>query len=373
MTLGSTYLSGRELAEAVDLFETALRIAEEYRHDRYWAWAQLSLGSAFIQMHDLDRAQKTIAAARPYYQRVGDVRTLAMADALQGQILMARGQFLDAIAQYSAAAAAAESKGDAEQLALALDNLATAQTGAGRYPEALAQFRRVLELRRASGRRQAEAFATANVADLLVRLGEFPEAVALLETVDTLVPGNRDVASRTQQVLASLELARGDYAAALRAASMAVEIGKDFSAERTLQAQQQACMAQAALGRRATAVKVCDAALAAADAGSRHLTWAESRLAGAEASLRLGDLQRAARLVQDARPQFYGIPEYQGRWKLLALTAATSEDVAERAAARMNLTRELDRLRLSWKEPAFDGWRRRADVSRLLEAAETER
>jgi hypothetical protein len=121
-------------------------------------------------------------------------------------------------------------------------------------------------------------------------------------------------------------------------------------------------------------VELCDAALAAADAGPRRgLTWAESRLAGAEAYLRLGDRHRAADLAREARSQLYGIPEYHERWKLLALIAATSDDTAERAAARVTLTRELDRLRLSWKEPAFDGWRRRTDVSRVLEAAETER
>jgi tetratricopeptide (TPR) repeat protein len=362
----NVHIVSRQPEAALPLIERALTIAETYRHEDYQGRAHLALGSLFLAMSDPDRAEPEVRAGRTYFARIGHARNVAAADAMAGQIRMMRAEYTEAIAQFGTAVSAALQAMDPEQEALARENLATAQAAAGHYTDALAEYARVVFLRREAGRVLAHALGLLNMADLAGRLGRFSEAARLMAETDALRASSPDLASRKARVAAALAVRRGDHAAALAASRRARESSASLSPERRVRIHQDSCTAYAALGQRSRAVESCDAMLTE----ERHLNHlgirAETRLTVADAYVMLADPERAREAAREAAAILLPGREHHERWKLLAIQLAL-KDVS---VAPGELDAELERHGKRWGKQAFESWRSRADVRRLLRLAQ---
>ena len=362
---GNAHVIRSEFAQAQILFERALTIADTYRHDGHRARAWLSLATVFVPLSQTDRALKAIATARPYYERTRQVRLLATADLLAGQIKLAQTAYVDAIRDFTAARDAARVAGDEEQEARALENLATALGRTAHYGDAVALYQQLEERFRSSKQQRRELLARLNTVDLLSRMGRLAEARRELTSVRRDVTIDQQLASRIARIEGGLALHAGDYPAARAAARMVLESRDAVPPERLIRARLIACAAAAHLRRHQEAARHCDTALAESLNEDRIL-WSEARLVSAAAKWQAGDIIGARALLAELVPHFSTARETEEMWKFLALSARTAESPESRDALHRQLTRELSALRLKWKDEAFEIWRTRADVAGFL-------
>ena len=307
----------------------------------------------------------TYEAARPYYEKIGHTRNLAIADALTGQVRLARMDYIAADRPVPASSRCGQrERGDPEQERQAPDNLATALAGAGRYPDALAQYRLVTTMHKAAGRARAAILAQLNVADLLSRLGRTTEALAALKEASP--DSSKETVSQAKRIEAAMKLRSGDLAGAEHAALQALELGTDLSPERTARATLILCVA-AARQRRVHYADRCDAVEADARVNGHPGIRLESRLAVAEARLSMGTIAGAVPLLREARDILKNGLENEHRWRLLALSNVAGRGAgADVVSDTAELTRELDRLRLIWGIQPFTMWSTRSDVTALI-------
>ncbi len=357
----NVHMIRNQYGEAEALFERVKGIAETYRHDEYRARAYLSLASAFVQTLRPDRAASALEAARPYYEKIVHTRNLAIADALMGQVRLARMEYVAAIDQFQRAADAAKEKKDPEQERQARDNLATALAGAGRYPEALAQYRLVTPMHTAAGRARAATLAQLNIADLLSRLGQTSEAFAALKEASP--DSSKETVSQLKRIEAAVKLRGGDLVGAERSAQQALELGTDLSPERTTRAAMILCLVGA---KQRHDARRCDAIEADTRFAGHPGIRLESRLAVAEARLSLGNIAGATSALREARDILKSGSDNEHRWRLLALSKLAAESGADAVSDPAELTRELDRLRLIWGNQPFTTWSTRSDVTALI-------
>lgn len=364
---GNVEVVRNRFEDAEALFARVQAIADTYRHDAYRARAQLSLATVFARTLEIDRARVALANARRYFERTGHAANLRIIDTLEGQVLIARGAFDDAIRYYTSALANARGRSERAQEAAAQENLAFALACAGRYPEALAAYREAARLREAMQRARGIFYARLNIADTLSRLGHFDVALA------SLPPASSADAPETEAqyllVTASNDYRRGQFADAARKARRAFERNAQLSPDRAIRAATLECLAAGRLGDQAAAARLCAGAHRAAAGTSHILLRTTAALAGAEAASLRGDWPAAARFRSEAAG-LMGSQPHEDRWRLLALTAAApAAEQEDGAAHRTAVARELDARRLSWGERDFARWRRRTDIQQLLTAA----
>ena len=158
-------------------------------------------------------------------------------------------------------------------------------------------------------------------------------------------------------------LSAGNIRAAFTRARAALG-GADASERRVVGMLTIACLA-GARSKIATAADDCGRLESRVASVNYSALRVEVALAAAEGRLIMGDPAAAVAALRAAADAFSTTNPREERWRYLALLAAleTSEDAGQGAAA---LTRELERLRLSWTDAAYTQWRQRSDVSDVL-------
>jgi tetratricopeptide (TPR) repeat protein len=361
---GNVRLVSGDYDGAKGLFERALAIAEDNRHEEYTARGQLTLATLFVRTMQPSEALAAIDASRPYYQRINQTRNLAIADTLSGQIAIMRGQYEQAIVAFRAAVQTAL-QSDREREAASRENLATALAGAARYPEAVSEYRSALEIYRGSHLAPREAFALLNISDLESRTGAFDEARQALDDATRLDVATPELGRRTLHVRTRIALREGRYAEADRLGRQLLTLQGLKTSERLLQLRADLCTARAHLSESA-AQSTCDEALKQVPRALASL-WLETAIAAADARRRRGDSAGAEALAREARVVMDQTTDHDVRWKLLAVLSASTRPAT--AGAAEDVTRELRELRLKWGPKLFERWARRPDVAELLVAA----
>jgi tetratricopeptide (TPR) repeat protein len=366
-TAGNVQVTRNRFADAEILFGRVLAIADTYRHDAYRARAQLSLASVYLRTLEAERAVAALASARRYFERIGHADNLRVVETLEGQLLMARARFDDAIRHYATALTAARARRDRSQEAAAQENLAYALASAGRYPEALGAYRETARLREALQNVRRVFYARLNVADTLSRLGAFEEAQAMRPPSPA---GDTPETEAQYLVIAgSDDYRRSRFAEAARKAGRAVELNARLSPDREIRATALQCLAEAHRGGTDVAATLCARALSDASRTSHTGLRIVATLAATEAATLRRDWATATRLAADAE-RFMGANPHEDRWRLLALKAAIPAAAgADAASRRAAVARDLDARRLSWGAADFDRWKQRTDVRQLLSGA----
>ena len=367
-TAGNAEVTRNRFAGAEALFSHALTIAETYRHEGHRARAQLSLASVYLRMLDPHRAEAALASARRHFERIGHDANLQLVETLEGQLLMARAAYGDAIRHYQAALTSARAAANRTREATAEENLGFALANAGRYPEALAAYREAARLRTQTQNLRRAFYARLNAADMLSQMGEFDEARKALPPA----PSGETPETRAQYLMITAvhALRQGRLAEAVRDAERADALNAGLSPDRQIRATTLRCVAEARRGHAAAARAFCDRAVAAAAPIAHPALRITVSIAAAEAAVRRGDRAAAVRFAADAE-RLIGANPHEDRWRLAAVKAALPAAVAgvESAASRAAVARELDALRLSWGAPVYGRWRQRTDVRQLLREA----
>jgi tetratricopeptide (TPR) repeat protein len=367
---GNVHLVGGDYERARAMFERALAIADDNHHEEYQARGHLALATLFVRTMQPLEAAKAVETARPYYERVQQTRNIAIADTLLGQVAIARAQYDDAIARFTAAVQAA-TRSDPQREASSRDNLATALAGAGRYPEAIGEYQKTLDIYRAEALGPRQLFALLNIADLQSRLGDFSAAGRTLDDASRLRVDSPDTERRQIQVRTEIALREGRYDIAEASAVRLVTLQGSVRTAGLLVAQADLCVAQAHL-HRAAAKSTCEQLIQSRPAESISV-WLPLTVAAVEARWLRGDHAGANALAQMVVPVLGTISDHDVRWRLLALAAASKRPSSATADAANDLTRELRHLRLLWGENTFVLWSKRPDVRELVTADQVHR
>jgi tetratricopeptide (TPR) repeat protein len=366
---GNVHLVRNQFPQALALFEQARAIAETNRHEQYLARSNLTLASVYVRAMEPDKAERSLSAARPYFERAGQTRNLAAVDILQGEVLGIQAAYPAALAQFTSALAAAERAKDRDQEIRTRENIATTLASMGRYPEALAEYERVLAVHRSVGRARSETFTLLNISDTLSRMGRFSEASAAMQKAEAAIPREAAEIQATMLLVRSGNAYRqGRYPAALSDAQRSIVVGSGLSSERTARAHLVACAASARLARSADAQRHCSAARDVEGLDRHKRLWLEVQLAEAEVKVMLGNLAGAAEQAMAALPDLETSETSTDRWRSLAVLAAAATSAAH-AEARNRLKRELAALQALWGPTLYESWSQRTDVRSLLATA----
>ena len=364
---GNVHMGVGQFEEARGLFARALTIAEANRHEAQRARGRLSLATAYVRLADPERALQAIADARPYFLRIGHRANMRIADTLEAQARMMRGEYALCIDLYTQQLAAAREARDIVGEARGQENLATALTAAGRLREAAAAYRAALRLREANRSEPRPLFyVRLNIVETLSKLGAFAEADAMLPSVPAAK--EPELESRRASVIAAHLFRQGRYAPAATEADRAMRLAASLP-ERRMHVAVLACAIHAYRGAHPTAAQRCREASDILGTSGHAMLRLDIALTSAQAAVARRDAVAARAHVDEATRFMGGEPRDDG-WRLPALGAAV--DTLEQRPAdadRAALSRELERLRLQWGEQDFAAWQRRADVRWLLATA----
>jgi tetratricopeptide (TPR) repeat protein len=356
--LGNVHLVALQFDAATTSLDEALKGAERLRDDESVAGAHLRLASLFVAKGDAGTAARELARVRRYYETTRDVRNLGKIDNFQAQVALQQGDFATAETSLRLALKSATVGGDLEEVAEARRSLASVLAATGAYAEAAEEYSAAAAYYRDTKQPVLEALQRLSELDIRSRMGRRADTEQALAAATALAPPTPEVERFAREVGAGDAVRRGDLQRALTLVDEARRGGDDgpwLSAA--------TCLAAARLGQRAVASAACTRVMTTS-AKRQVSTWLPAALTAAEGHAWLGDMASLRSTLRDLAPVVTPLRDYEGKWKHLALSlmAATR---ADRPGADAALTRELEQLRLRYRD-AYGDWRSRPDINALF-------
>ncbi len=223
---GWTLLSAGRFEQAIDVQLAGLEAAEG-RRDSLVGQLLLGLVRAESIGGRLTEALEHVAQAREIFEEQGDLRRLATALRVLGDVYTNLDRFDEAVTTLRAGVELAERTGSVEEIGGCLINLGRAEHKRGNLAEAIACDRRAIEEFERIAHGAGRATVYANLADKLLEIGEIAEALGYCDRALELARaiGNAYTVADATQTRAAIQLEQGD---AVAAGSTAEEAGKLF-------------------------------------------------------------------------------------------------------------------------------------------------
>lgn len=134
--------------QALEALQRALQVARQQDFEYDIGAAHLGIASVQVKQGDHAGAQRSLAAARTVFERVGDASNEAMLSLLEGQVLAARGQHAQALQRYAASERALQASDNLRYRAELHAARARSHEALGDWRAAAQDLRRQLELER---------------------------------------------------------------------------------------------------------------------------------------------------------------------------------------------------------------------------------
>jgi tetratricopeptide (TPR) repeat protein len=235
----SLSVAGR-FQQAIDVLQAGLAAAGE-RRDPIVAQLLLQLTRAETFEEQLDSALEHGLVAQAIFEEREDLRGLATAMRIVGDVYTQTGRLDDAASALRRGLEVAERVGSAEEIGGCLINLGLTEYRRGELMAAIAHDRRAVEEFERIGHGSGRAQGYTNLADKLAQAGEFDEALRWCEKALDLSRsiGHSPTIPDVYDTIAFIRLQNGDFAAAAaraeEAASLYLEMGAALQAARTLE------------------------------------------------------------------------------------------------------------------------------------------
>ncbi|MBI4910520.1 MAG: protein kinase [Acidobacteria bacterium] len=372
---GNHHLAKLQTQQAEELYRKAAEIAIRDRDEANQARAQLSLASVYERTARLDQALEAIRTATPMLTRLGDTRNLATASALKGLVLFVKADYAASAEEFREMKRVAAARGDKDQELRAVEGEASALAALGEYPRAVQLYETALGSYMSAGRKARGFYTLANLSELQSKLGNvaaaeerLKQALAIAAEVEK-APG--EFTSRTRMVTAANALRRGDYKLASKVAEVLLR-GESHSVRRT-EALTIVCLAKSRDRRPVVGVQ-CKQAIESAEKLGQFSLILAARLAMAEALLWAGNRIDAGEVTSAVEALLGKSAPTEDSWRVAAIRVAVEPTQTGKAQLLWkSLSQELERLRLQWGDSNYAGWRKRADVARMLANGPKER
>jgi CHAT domain-containing protein/tetratricopeptide (TPR) repeat protein len=218
------------IARAVEMYELALRLAEQLGEKRLIVNVLLALGRVDEMRGNypqaLERYQQSLIIAEKIDYRPGMARTLNSI----GNVHDAQGDYTEAARQYQQSLKIAEDLGDRTVIARALNNLGNIYEQWGDYTLALEQYQKSLKLKAETGDDRAGIATTLNnIGNLHVSQSNYAQALELLQQSFKISKelGDREGIARTLSNIGNVHLRQGNYAQALALYRQSLKISQE--------------------------------------------------------------------------------------------------------------------------------------------------
>jgi CHAT domain-containing protein/predicted negative regulator of RcsB-dependent stress response len=172
-------LAGRN-QEAIDFYQQALELFEEWKDDQQIARTLTNSVQALILLGEYDRAIAAADRAREIFTKLGDARRLARLANNVGNIYHRQDRLEEALACYERAYEQLLSYGDSEELVIALSNMSMCLITLNDFPRALATYERAQLLCGEKKMPLLRAQADYNIAYLHYLRGQHSRAIEML-------------------------------------------------------------------------------------------------------------------------------------------------------------------------------------------------
>jgi tetratricopeptide (TPR) repeat protein len=260
-TRGDIELAAGRTSDACHSFRRCVELAG---HGPMRARAWLGVATSLRIMDRYDEALQAIAKAEAEVD-AGDAKRLAQLWTMRGNLYFPRGELELCFDAHGKALDFARRAGSVEDIARALGGLGDAHYQRGRMRSALDHFRQCVELAEGHGLIGLRLAYVPMVAVSEIYMGNFEPAYAMCASAGAAAfeVGDRRARLLSANILASIELSRGHYAASLTWSdtghALAIELGaRRFEAEALVLRG----LAQLGSQEHATALRTLDAAAA---------------------------------------------------------------------------------------------------------------
>jgi diguanylate cyclase (GGDEF)-like protein len=290
----------QDVPQAQSLLQTAAQLAQRIDHQQGLAYTMLRLALCdYMRREDALGMEMRLQQALSLMRSLGDTAGEAEALNLLGNVLTTQARFEEGIATHQLALALRRRLGNLEGEAGSLNNIALALRHQGQPAEALEHLLQSQAVARTAGDFTAQAYAQVNVGSTLLELADPAAALDALDRALELVRATSDRAlectTQTQRGLALGQLNRRDEAlsALEKAMALARRTGNRGDLTRVHLALGQVLMD---VDETAAAQGHLRTALEGARGGGDLALEPEALLRLAQARLRMGDADEAARL-----------------------------------------------------------------------------
>jgi len=364
--LGLAFMSS-DFDAATNYFQQALELARRDKSQAIEMRAHLSLGRVAYQKNDNDGAISELQTALDFYKPAGYRRETSLALTLLGRAYQDKGEDDKASKFFQEQSELVKQAGDESGVADSHMNLALLSGSQEKYTEALSHLDEKVRIDEGRHSERGLASDQMNRANFLWQLGRYDETSTALDTAFELA-NKKEAQIKTVLVWvplirARMALSQNQYAEAKKQAQLALDLSEKIP-DTTVHAKQTMCLAEAFSGSASQGKKLCEEALAAAQALKSRSLISSAQLALAEAML-LNKEAAALQTALEAQKMFAQSGQKDSEWRALLIAARASDLAGNKSAASDYATRAdgaCNALSQVWGAEAYQSYLRRPDI-----------
>jgi tetratricopeptide (TPR) repeat protein/tRNA A-37 threonylcarbamoyl transferase component Bud32 len=367
--LGLAFVSSGDFEAATNYFQQALELARRDKLQVGEMRAHLSLGRVDYLKNDNDAAISELQIALNFYKPAGYRRETSLALTLLGRAYQDKGQDDDALKLFREQSELVKQANDESGMADAHMNLALVLGfNQEKYTDALAHLDEKLKLDTAHHSERGMAADQVNRANFLWQLGRYDDARAALDAAFELANKKeaqiKAVLAWVPLIRSRIALSQSQYPEAKKQAQLALDLSVKIP-DTAAQAKRALCVAEAVSGSAPEGVKLCQEALAAAQALKSRSLVTNAQLGLAEAMLLNKDPASALQVALDAQKIFGQSGQKDSEWRALLIAARASDLAGDKNAARQYAEQAdaaCNALSQTWGAESYESYLRRPDI-----------
>jgi serine/threonine protein kinase/Flp pilus assembly protein TadD len=366
--LGLAFISS-DFEAATNYFQQALELARRDKSQATEMRAHLSLARVAYQKNDNDSTISEAQTALDFYKPAGYRRETSQALTMLGRAYQDKGEDDKALKFFEEQSDLVKQAGDDSGVADSHMNLAILSgTNQEKYTDALAHLDEKVKIDESRHSERGLASDQINRATFLWQLGRYDEARTALDTAFQLA-NKKEAQMKTVLVYvplirARMAMSQNQYAEAKKQTQLALDLSEKIP-DAAVQAKQTMCLAEAFSGSASQGKKLCEEALAAAQALKSRSLITSAQLALAEAMLLNKEAAAALQTALEAQKMFAQSGQKDSEWRALLIAARASELAGNKSAASDYATKAdtvCNTLPQVWGAEAYQSYLRRPDI-----------
>ena len=227
--LSHAYL-GNNPDKAMDYARQSLALSGQIGYEKGIASSYNSIGNIFYLKGDFPEALKNYSVSLKINEEIGQKKNIASAYNNIGNIYKQQGNYPEALKQYSTALKISEELMDKKSIAGAYLNMGTIHYFQGNYPEALENYSASLKINEELGQKQGIASAYSNIGNIYRKQGKYPEALENFSGVLKISEesGDKQGIASSYNNIGNVYEKQGNYPEALKEYFAALKISEEL-------------------------------------------------------------------------------------------------------------------------------------------------
>lgn len=367
--LGNVNRGRGDYTKSESYFRQAIEFARTNKVRRLEFLATTNLAGLYIHQLRTDEGLALVEQAYSFFQQGRYHHESLICLTELGRAYRRKGNYAEALKAQQQKLALAREVGNEAQAAFAYADIGAVYFEQERYPDALANYDLSYNLNKSLGNPLLVAYSQHNRANILWHLGSFPEAREVLRDSLKIATGPgagyKALLPEIQLSLAQISLAERKYQEAIKESQTAVDMAGTQYISVMIEAKSTLGLAKVLSGNATEGLRLCEAALSAAETSGDAPLISRVLLAQAEAALAAGNDEKALQLANRARERFGANGQLESEWRACLIAAQATERTAGPSEAQslyIHAREVLNQLGTTWNEGAFKQYLTRPDI-----------